>query len=87
MREDKFWLYNMVGSIIWAISINFLGIYFIDNYETILDNLWKIMLGILVGVFLYFYFFKRELLKQYMKEKEEEILEKERRKQLKKNEA
>ena len=39
MREDKFWLYNMVGSIIWAISINFLGIYFIDNYETILDNL------------------------------------------------
>ena len=87
MREDKFWLYNMVGSIIWAISINLLGIYFIDNYETILDNLWKIMLGILVGVFLYFYLFKRELLKQYMKEKEQEILEKERRKQVKKNEA
>lgn len=44
MREDKFWTYNMFGSIIWAISINLLGIYFIDNYETILDNLGKIML-------------------------------------------
>lgn len=44
MQESKFWLYNMVGSIIWAISINLLGIYFIDNYETILDNLGKIMM-------------------------------------------
>lgn len=32
MSEDKFWWYNMVGSIIWAITINLLGIYFIDNW-------------------------------------------------------
>jgi membrane protein DedA with SNARE-associated domain len=44
MQERKFWLYNMIGSIIWAICINTLGIVFIDNYETILDNLGKIML-------------------------------------------
>ena len=77
MSEDKFWWYNMVGSIIWAITINLLGIYFIDNYEIVLDNLGKVMMGILVAVFAYFYFFKRDSLKSYMKAKEKEILEKE----------
>jgi membrane protein DedA with SNARE-associated domain len=84
MSEDKFWLYNMIGSIIWAISINLLGIYFIDNYEMILDNLGKVMLTLFVALFLYFYFFKREVLKKYMKEKEQEILEKEMRKNVRK---
>lgn len=77
MSEDKFWWYNMVGSIIWAITINLLGIYFIDNYEIVLDNLGKVMMGILVVVFAYFFFFKRDSLKSYMKAKEKEIIEKE----------
>jgi len=38
MREDKFWMYNMIGSIFWAICINAIGMLFIDNYEVILDN-------------------------------------------------
>ncbi len=29
MSEKKFWIYNMIGSIIWAFSINLLGIFFI----------------------------------------------------------
>lgn len=48
MLEKRFWTYNMIGSILWATSINFLGIFFIKNYETILDNLGKFMIGLLV---------------------------------------
>lgn len=39
MLERNFWLYNMIGSIIWALSINLLGIFFIDNYKIILEYL------------------------------------------------
>ncbi len=39
MGEKQFWLYNMVGSVIWAVTIILLGIFFIDKYELILDNL------------------------------------------------
>ena len=76
MRERAFWIYNTVGSIFWAITINLLGIFFIDQYETILDNLGKIMLALLGGVFAYFWFFRRETLKQYMRDKQREIEEK-----------
>ena len=76
MRERAFWIYNTVGSIFWAITINLLGIFFIDQYETILDNLGKIMLVALGGVFAYFWFFRRETLKQYMRDKQREIEEK-----------
>ncbi len=76
MQERAFWLYNIIGSIIWAISINLLGIFFIDQYETILDNLGKIMLALLGWVSLYFWFFRRESLKQYIRDKQREIEEK-----------
>lgn len=73
MQESKFWIYNTIGSIIWAISINLLWIFFIDQYEAILDNLGKIILGILIAVFGYFWFYKRDTLKQYMQDKQAEI--------------
>ena len=73
MWEKNFWSYNIVGSIIWAVSVNLLGIFFIDQYESILDNLGKIMLGILVIVFGYFWFYKKETLKQYIRDKQNEI--------------
>ncbi len=76
MRERAFWIYNTIGSIIWAISINLLGIFFIDQYEVILDNLGKIMLVVLGGVFVYFWIFKREILKQYIRDKQREVEEK-----------
>lgn len=73
MLEKKFWIYNTIGSIIWAASINLLGIFFIDKYETILDNLGKITLGILILVAIYFWFYKRDTLKQYIQDKQSEI--------------
>lgn len=76
MQEGNFWSYNIIGSIIWAVSVNLLGIFFIDQYETILDHLGQIMLVVLGGVFAYFFFFKKETLKQYMRDKQREIEEK-----------
>lgn len=76
MTERKFWLYNMVGSIFWAISINLLWILFVDNYEAILDNFWKISTGIIIAIAIYIYFFRREGWNQYMKDKQAEILAK-----------
>ncbi len=73
MHEKRFWTYNMIGSILWALSINLLGIFFIKNYESILDNLGKIMLGFLVAVGFYIYFFQKEAFRTYIKDKQEEI--------------
>ena len=64
MREDKFWIYNMIGSIIWAISINTIGILFIDNYETILDNFGKIALGMIIIIAGYIFLFQRKMCRQ-----------------------
>jgi membrane protein DedA with SNARE-associated domain len=73
MQEWNFWIYNIVGSIFWATSVNLLGIFFIDRYEAILDNIGKILVVIMGGLFAYFFFFRRETLKQYMQDKQTEI--------------
>ncbi len=74
MKEGKFWLYNMIGSIFWAISINLLGILFVDNYETILDNFWKVSTVLIIVIVFYIYFFKREGFNKYMRDKQQEII-------------
>ncbi len=73
MQERNFWFYNMTGSIIWAASVNLLGIFFIDNYKSILDNLGTVMTVLFVGMIGYFYFFKKEFIKTYMRDKQNEI--------------
>lgn len=84
MKEWKFWMYNMVGSIFWAISINLLGILFVDNYETILDNFWKVSTGLIIAIAIYIYLFKREGFKQYMRDKQQEIIMKSEQKNIRK---
>lgn len=80
MSNGKFWLYNSIGSIIWATIINLIGVFFIQNYETILDNMGKITTAILVVVLIYFFLFKKETLKKYWEDKNAEIMEKESKK-------
>lgn len=84
MSERRFWTYNMVGSVFWAISINIIGIFFIDNYEKILDNLGTITTTLLVIFIAYMYFFKRESMKAYAREKEAELNRKIEKKMIKK---
>ena len=76
MQERNFWFYNMTGSILWAANVNLLGIFFIGNYKTILDNLGTVMLILIIGVIGYFYFFKKGLLVTYIRDKQNEIEEK-----------
>jgi membrane protein DedA with SNARE-associated domain len=47
-----------------------------DRYELILDNLGKIALFVIIAVFGYFYFFRKDALKSYMSAKMQEIEEK-----------
>lgn len=37
MHPKKFWIYNVVGSIVWAASIITLGVVFAKYYHTIAD--------------------------------------------------
>lgn len=76
MAEKNFWLYNSVGSIIWAITINLLWLYFIAEKDMILDNMWKITTVILLLIALYFFIFRRDSIKAYWNEKNKEIEEK-----------
>ncbi len=73
MLEKRFWIYNIIGSILWATSINLLGIFFIDNYEIILDNLGKYMMGIVIAIGIYVYLFKKKEFMQYLADKQAEI--------------
>lgn len=73
MKTRKFWTYNMIGSMIWAISILSLGVVFIDNYETILKYFNWIFIVIVVGAIVYVAKFHRSKLNTYLQEKNKEI--------------
>lgn len=76
MAEKNFWLYNSIWSIIWATTINLLWVFFIDQYEVILDNFWKITSAVIIIILLYLWFFKKEAVKQYWIDKNNELNEK-----------
>ena len=76
MHAKNFWMYNTIGSIIWATSINLIGYFFIDNYEQIVDNMGKIITIITILVLVYLVIFQRESLKKYWDDKTREMEEK-----------
>lgn len=75
LSSKKFWLYNTIGSLLWSIAIVSLGVFFIENYEKILDNFGTITTAILILFVLYMWFFKRESLKKYFHDKNREMEE------------
>ncbi len=76
MSPKSFWIFNMVGSIIWATAMILIGIFFVEHYEIILKYLSYIILTLMIGFLGYMYMFKRETLQQYMHDKNKEIEEK-----------
>lgn len=76
MHTRKFWIYNIIGSILWAGTIITLGVVFVTYYKVILSYFSYILMGIFVSIALYIAFFKREAFKEYVREKEKEIEEK-----------
>ncbi|OIP53122.1 hypothetical protein AUK10_02840 [Candidatus Gracilibacteria bacterium CG2_30_37_12] len=84
MQTGKFWMYNIIGSVLWAGIIITLGVAFVTYYKTILSYFSYILMGIMVVSILYVYLFKREFFMAYIKEKEQEIEDKIREKEMKK---
>jgi len=72
-KQTRFWIYNIIASTLWAATFITIGIFFAEYYETILKYLWWVFTGILVSVFAYYWFFKKEKLLEYWKEKNLEM--------------
>jgi len=73
MKTKHFTLFNIVGSILRAIVMVLLGVFFVQNAETILNNIWKILLVLVLGLLVYIYLFKREEFMKYLEEKQKEF--------------
>lgn len=76
MQTEKFWIYNIVGSVLWAGTIITLGVAFVTYYKMILSYFPYILMGIMFCAIVYVYFFKKEAFLSYVKEKEKEIEDK-----------
>ena len=76
MQTGNFWLYNIIGSILWATTIIVLGVAFVTYYHAILSYFPYIIAAIFASLAVYIYFFKREVFKTYLREKQQEIDEK-----------
>ena len=73
MKTKYFTLFNIIGSILRAVVMVLLGVFFVQNAETILNNIWKILLILVLGLLVYIYFFKREEFMKYLEEKQKEL--------------
>lgn len=73
MKWWHFMLYNVLGSILRAITIISIWALFGKHYEIVIEYIWTIMIVIMLATFAYLYFFKKDWLKTYIKEKSEEL--------------
>jgi len=73
MKQKNFWKYNVIGSIIWSISILLLGVVFGEAYHEIVAYLPKLLILAFVLILLYFFLFRREDLQKYLDKKEKEF--------------
>lgn len=79
----RFWISNIIASILWAITFISIGIFFAEYYEVILKYIWWIFTGIMIIILVYFWFFKNDSLREYWREKNKELETKMRERQKK----
>lgn len=54
MSGRKFWIANIFGSSVWAVSILLIGVFAIENYEVILQYLsYVLIVVVLVAAVIY----------------------------------
>lgn len=58
MSGARFWLANVAGSSIWAISILLVGVFAVENYEVVLRYFNYVLLGVIVIVSIYYFYRK-----------------------------
>lgn len=73
MKNKAFMFYNVLGSILRAVTIITIWVIFGNYYETIIEYIGTIMIVFILIMFWYVYFFKKDWLKTYIKEKNEEL--------------
>lgn len=73
MHKKFFMLWNIISSFIRALIMVILGVFFVENAKVIIENIWKVILVIILLIFLYIYFFKKDELKKYLDEKQREL--------------
>ena len=73
MNSVKFMIYNVIWSVIRAVTIVLLWVVFVEHYEVIVEHMWKIMMIIFAMIWIYIYKFKRKEFKWYMEEKNKEM--------------
>ncbi|MCD5375279.1 DedA family protein [Candidatus Gracilibacteria bacterium] len=72
-KQTRFWIYNILASTLWASVFITIGIFFAEYYETILRYIGWVFTGILVGVLTYYWYFKRDAMLKYWREKNLEM--------------
>lgn len=73
MKSFKFMVYNIIGSIIRAITIIWLGVIFVEYYKVLLEHSWKIMIVIFWAIAFYIYKYRKKEFMNYLNEKNNEL--------------
>jgi len=73
MEKRVFWIYNIIGSILRAITIVILWVFFAEYYEQIVQYLGYILTWIMILTWLYIWKYKKKEFMKYMQEKNEEM--------------
>ena len=73
MKSKSFMIYNIIGSIIWSITMVVLGMIFVEYYKIILEYIWYIFLVIFICFWIYVYKYKKEEFMKYIQEKNEKL--------------
>ncbi len=75
-KKTHFWIFNIIASTIWAIVFISIWVFFAQYYELILKYIGYVMMWIMLSIFSYFWFFRKEQLMNYWREKNQEIEDK-----------
>lgn len=73
MHNKKFFLFNIIWSIVRATTIITLWVVFAHFYEILIQHSGKISIMIMILLSSYIYFFKKEEFKKYLQEKNKEL--------------
>jgi len=75
MATTKFMIYNIIWSIVRAITIILLWVMFVEYYKIILEYIWYIMMWLMFLIWIYIYKYKKNEFMEYIREKNKELEE------------
>ncbi len=75
MKNEKFWLFNIMGSIIWSFTILVLWVFFTTHIDIVLDWISWFFIGVVLLLVWYIAMFKRKEFLEYLKEKQKDLQE------------